>query len=77
MGLISFHKKIEDNRTIGASKIKYLYKWVDAEQAVNPDIKFHTGGTMSMGWVTINCRSGKRNINMNRSTDAELVRTSD
>ena len=51
--------------------------WVDASFAVHPDMKSHTGATMSMGRGSIYSLSTKQKINTRSSTEAELVGVND
>ncbi len=70
-------KTIEDERIIGALDLNTLCTLVDASYAVNPDMKSHTGGTMSLGHGTLHTKSSKQKLNMRTSTEAELVGVSD
>lgn len=49
--------------------------WIDASNAVHPDMKGHTGGTLSLGRGSVLSKSTKQNINTSSSTEAELVGT--
>jgi hypothetical protein len=51
--------------------------WIDASFAVHPDMKSHTGGTMSLGKGSVYCLSRKQHINTKSSTEAELVGVDD
>jgi hypothetical protein len=51
--------------------------WVDASNAVHPDMKSHTGGVMSFGLGGLLCMSSKQKLNTKSSTEAELVGASD
>jgi hypothetical protein len=51
--------------------------WIDASFAVHPDMKSHTGGTMSLGKGSIYSVSRKQRINTKSSTEAELVGVDD
>jgi hypothetical protein len=66
-----------DPRIIGCNNIQELFTWVDASFAVHPNMRSHTGGTMSMGRGMIHCRSSKQKLNTKSSTEAELVGTSE
>ena len=54
-----------------------LETWVDAAYAVHPDMRSHTGGTMSFGTGVIHTRSSKQKLNTKSSTGAELVGVSE
>jgi hypothetical protein len=47
--------------------------WVDASFAVHPDMKGHTGVTMSLGKGSAYARSTRQKLNTKSSTEAELV----
>ena len=47
--------------------------WVDAEYAVHPDMKSHTGGSLSLGHGTLSNKSSTQKLNTKSSTEAELV----
>jgi hypothetical protein len=51
--------------------------WIDASFAVHPDMKSHTGGTMSLGKGSVYSTSRKQRINTKSSTEAELVGVDD
>jgi hypothetical protein len=44
---------IDDRRVVGADDLSSLFIWIDAAYAVHPDMRSHTGGTMSYGWGII------------------------
>ena len=51
--------------------------WVDASYGVHPDMKSHTGATMSMGQGCVYSMSRKQKLNTRSSTEAELVGAND
>ena len=51
--------------------------WVDASYGVHPDMRSHTGGTMSMGYGSVYSRSTRQKLNTKSSTEAELVGVDD
>jgi hypothetical protein len=51
--------------------------WIDASFAVHPDMKSHTGNTMSFGKGSVYSTSKKQRINTKSSTEAELVGVDD
>jgi hypothetical protein len=51
--------------------------WIDASFAVHPDMKSHTGGTVSLGKGSLYSLSRKQCINTKSSTEAELVGVDD
>jgi hypothetical protein len=63
--------------TIGADDLNSIYTWVNASYAVQPNIKSHTGGVMSMGAGGIVCKSTKQKLNKKSSTEADLVGATD
>jgi hypothetical protein len=51
--------------------------WIDASFAVHPDMRSHTGNTMSLGKGSVYLTSRKQRINTKSSTKAELVGVDD
>jgi hypothetical protein len=51
--------------------------WVDASFAVHPDMKSHTGGTLSLGKGSVYSASTRQKLNTKSSTEAELVGVDD
>ena len=51
--------------------------WVDASNAVHPNMRSHTGATMTLGKGSPYSISSKQKINTVSSTEAELVGISD
>ena len=51
--------------------------WIDASFAVHPDMRSHTGATMSLGKGAVYSFSTKQRINTHSSTEAELVGVND
>jgi hypothetical protein len=51
--------------------------WIDASFAVHPDMKSHTGGTMSLGKGSPYSTSTRHKLNTKSSTEAELVGVND
>ena len=47
--------------------------WVDAAYAVHPNMKSHTGGSLSLGHGTLSNKSSTQKLNTKSSTEAELV----
>lgn len=62
---------------VGADDMSTVTAWVDAAFAVHPDMRSHTGGTMSFGTGTIANESKKQRLNTKSSTEAEFVGASD
>lgn len=62
-----------DVRVIGAENLNSLYTWIDAACAVHPNMRSHTGGTMSFGVGTLHSRSSKQKLNTKILTEAEVV----
>ena len=78
MRVLSFLKHtIKDKRIIGATSLKDLYTWVDASYAVHPNMRGHTGGTMSYGKGVIHAKASKQKLNVKSSTECEIVGTSE
>jgi hypothetical protein len=63
--------------TLEASNMSIIKWWVDVSYAVHPDMKSHTGGTMSLGKGTIYNTSTRQKLNTKSSTESELVGVND
>jgi hypothetical protein len=63
--------------TLGADNLGHFSAWVDASYAVHPDMKSHTGGSISSGTGGLICKSNKQKMNTKSSTEAEVVGASD
>jgi Reverse transcriptase (RNA-dependent DNA polymerase) len=59
--------------TLEADDTRIIKWWVDASFAVNPDMKSHTGGMMSMGKGATYGTSSRQKLNTHSSTEAETV----
>ena len=57
--------------------LKRMSWWMDASYGVHPDMKGHTGLTMSLGKGSVLSKSTKQKLNTTSSTEAELVGTFD
>jgi hypothetical protein len=76
--MLSFLKrKIDDVRIIGATSLTNLYTWVDASYAVHPNMRSHSGGTISFGHGVVHSKSSKQKLNTKSSTEAEVVGVSE
>jgi hypothetical protein len=63
--------------TLEANDLRMVHWWIDASFAVHPDMKSHTGATMSMGKGSIYSKSTRQRLNTKSSTEAELVGVDD
>jgi hypothetical protein len=63
--------------TLEADSERILKWWVDASHAVHPDMKSHTGGTLSMGKGSTCSASKVQRLNTKSSTEAEVVGVDD
>jgi hypothetical protein len=68
---------INDPFTLEADNLSMIKWWIDASYAVQPDMKSHTGGMMSLGRGANYSTSNKQKINVRSSTEAELVGVND
>ena len=59
--------------TLEAENIHAVKWWVDADFALHPDMKSHTGATMSQGKVSVYSTSIRQKLNTKSSNTAELV----
>ena len=64
---------ITDNRIIGADILRDLHVWVDTLHAVHKNIQGHTGSTMYMGRSAMYNKSSKQKLNIQSTTNLELV----
>jgi hypothetical protein len=63
--------------TLEADNMHVVKWWVDASYGVHPDMKSHTGATMSMGKGSVYSASKTQRLNTKSSTEAELVGVDD
>ena len=63
--------------TLEADETHVVKWWVDASYGVHPDMKSHTGGTMTMGKGSVYSTSVRQRLNTKSSTEAELVGVDD
>ena len=59
---------IDDERTIGATNLSEVFTWIDAAYAVHTNMRSHTRGEISMGYVILHGKSSKQKINVKSST---------
>ena len=76
--MMKFLKRTKaDVLTLSAQDLSVTKWYADASFAVHPDMKSHTGYTMSMGQGAIISSSRKQKLNTRSSTEAELVACDD
>jgi hypothetical protein len=63
--------------TLEADSLSVFKWWVDASFAVHPDMRSHTGASMSLGKGSVVSMSNKQKLNTRSSTEAELVGVDD
>jgi hypothetical protein len=63
--------------TLSATSLHNVRWWLDASYNVHPDMRSHTGGTMSLGRGVIYRTSKRHKLNTKSSTEAELVGVDD
>ena len=63
--------------TLEANNMSIVKWWVDASFAVHPDMKSHTGGTMTLGKGMIYSASTQQKLNTKSLTEGELVGVND
>ena len=68
---------IDDPLTLTADKLNLIQFSIDASFAIHPDMKSHSGMTMTMGKGAVITSSCKQKINTCSSTEAELVAVDD
>jgi hypothetical protein len=71
------HDTRHDPHILKADGTGVICWWVDASFAVHPDLKSHTGATMSLGKGCAYVVSQQQWLNTTSSTEAELVGVSD
>ena len=59
--------------TLGADNSHTIMWWIDASYAVHPDMKSHSGGTMSMGNGSVYSTSTRQKLVSRSSTEGELI----
>jgi hypothetical protein len=57
--------------TMEADDLSIVKRWVDALYGVHPDMKSHTGATMSIGQGSIYSKSTRQKLNTKSSTEAD------
>ena len=62
---------------LSASSTSCVKWWVDASYGVHPDMRSHTGGSLSLGRGSIYSKSSKQKLNSKSSTEAELIAASE
>jgi hypothetical protein len=67
----------DDKPTFEMNRMNIIEWYLDASFAVHPDMKSHTGATMTLGKGAIQTISTKQKINSRSSTEAELVSIDD
>ena len=68
---------IVDKRIIEATSFCEIFTWTDASYAVHDDMRYQTGGVISVGHGILYCNSGKHKLNVKISTEAKLAASSD
>ena len=69
--VIAFVKPtINDVMIIGASDLSNIFTWIDADYAVNADMKSQTGRPISMGVGALHGKSSEQKLNVKSSTEA-------
>lgn len=63
--------------TLEANDMTVIKWWVDGSYAIHPDMRSHTGGTMSLGKGSVYSTSIRQKLNTKSSTEAELVGVAD
>jgi hypothetical protein len=63
--------------TLEADDLTTIKWWVDGAFAVHPDMKSHTGGTMTLGQGSVYSASTRQKLNTKSSTETEVVATAD
>jgi hypothetical protein len=67
----------EENLTLRADDLRVVKWYVDASFAVHPDFKSHTGAVMMLGKGAMQSIARKQKMNVQSSTEGELVAVDD
>ena len=59
--------------TLEADDLRVIKWWVDASYAVHPDMRSHTGGTMTLNKVGVYSTLTRQKLNTKSSTESDLV----
>ena len=70
-------REMNDKLTLEADSGNVISWWIDASYVVHPNMRSHTGATMSMGKGCSISLSTKQKINTRSSTEAEIVGVND
>jgi hypothetical protein len=62
---------------LSAKNLTIVKWWVDASYAVHPNMRSHTGASMTLGCGMIYSKSVKQKLNTKSSTEAEVVAVGD
>ena len=71
------HGTIDMPLTLSIDNMSVIKTWVDAAYGVHNDMRSQTGGAIMMGKGVLHSKSSKQKINVESSTEAELVGASD
>ena len=63
--------------TLETKSLNSIKWWIDASYGVHPDMRSHTGGTMTLGKGSVYSSSIRQKLNTRSSTEAELVGVND
>ena len=69
--LIFLNQTIDDKSIIKADDLTSMLTDVDASYAVHPNMRGHTGETITMGKGIVHCKAGKQKLNVKSSTESE------
>ena len=67
----------EDKRIIGINYITTMNTFIDASYGVHPNMREHTGGTISFSICIMYMNASKQKNNAKRSTQYELISVSE
>lgn len=75
LGWVVWHLRVHPTLplTLEADDAHAVKWWVDASLAVHPEMRSHTGATMSMGKGSVHSAFIREKLNTKSSTEAELV----
>ena len=75
--LVFSNQTINNKRVIKAVDFSSMLTYVDASYAVHPNMRGHTGGTITIVRSVLHCKASEQKLNVDSSTESELVGVSE
>ena len=64
---------INDTRVIRADSLEQIDTFLDSSHAVHPDMRGHTGGTITMGTGIIHGKASKQKMNSKSTNETKMI----